>query len=132
MNADWKTQIARRPLLAGLLGAAGLGIAAGLVYVSPRWTRRRYPRTPYDDLLSQLSDRDNAAKLGAAVIAEQPQFDAKATAQALRARIGNGLFRRSLAGDLAQGHLVEIDGWVLPQSLAMMAGIAAKVPSATF
>ncbi len=126
MSGGWNTKITRRPLLVGLLSALGLGIAGGIAYELPRLMRRRYPPTPFDDLLSQLDDRDNAAKLGAAVIAEEPAFDAKAVAQALRMKIGKRPLDRAVDQDIVHGRLVEVQGWVLPETLALVSAIAAK------
>ncbi len=121
-----KTQIARRPLLAGLLGLAGLGIAGGLVYEVPRLGHRRYPRSKFDDLLGQLGDRDSAAKLGAAVLAARPGFTAQAAARTLREGPGKGSLAHAVDGDIAGSRLVQVQGWLLPESLVLVAGIAAN------
>ncbi len=126
MSGGWKSQIARRPLLAGLLGALGLGIAGGLVYEAPFLMHRRYKRTPFDDLLSQLADRDSAEKLGAAVLAQEPGFDAQNTARALRRKMGKASLAQIVARDIAQGQLFEVHGWVLPETLTMLSALAAK------
>jgi len=126
---SWTTKIARRPLLAGLVGVLGLGIAGGLLYEVPRLAHRRYPRTKFDDLLSQLDDRDSAAKLGATYIAQEPGFDAGAAAVALRHGPGNGSLPRAIDADIAQAHLASVHGWLVPESLALVAGIAAKFPA---
>ena len=54
----------RRALLAGL-AAAGGALAAGL-YRFTDLLVKHYPPTAHDDLLEQLGDRDQAARLGAA------------------------------------------------------------------
>ena len=125
-----KTRIARRPVLASLCALLGLGIAGTLIYEGPRLLERRYPRTKYDDLLDQLPDRESAAKLGHAVLAGEPRFDAKRAADALRHGAGHGSLSRALAADVVQGRMVEVQGWVLPDSLVLVAAIAAKTSGA--
>ncbi len=77
----------RRALMAGL-AAAGAVMAAGLYRFTDIFGKH-YPSTPYDDLLIQLADREQAAKLGAAV---RGTPDAQALAVRLRA---------GMSGDLA-------------------------------
>ncbi len=125
MSAGWTSQIARRRLLAGLLGALGLGIAGGLAYKAPSLMGHRYKRTPFDDLLSQLADRDSAGKLGAAVLAQEPGFDAQKAARALRAKLSKTPLAQIVARDVAQGRLVEVHGWVLPETLTTLSALAA-------
>ncbi len=85
---------------------------------------RKYPSTPYDDLLDQIVDRQPAARLGKAVIPAMPDFDAEALAAQLR-QPGFDLQRRART-DAAAGRLFEADGWVLPQSVARYAALAAQ------
>lgn len=87
---------------------------------------RRYPRTKFDDLLDQLTDRESAAKLGRAAIAETPHFDVKTAARALRTGSGEGSIAHAMDTDIAQGRLVIVQGWVLPESLVLVASIAAE------
>jgi hypothetical protein len=126
MSEGWKSAIARRPLLAGLVGVLGLGVAGGLVYEIPRLGRRQYKRTQFDDLLAQLDDRESAIRLGAAVTAEEPGFDAAMAARALRQGAGRGSLSRAVTADIAQGRLRIVHGWLVPESLALVAGIALK------
>jgi len=128
-----KTRIARRPVLASLCALFGLGIAGSLIYEGPRLFGRRYPRTKYDDLLDQLTDRESAAKLGNAAIAQAhndigPEFDEKRAAQDLRNGPGKGSLVRATALDIAHGRIIEVQGWVLPLSVVLAAGIAAQSP----
>lgn len=123
MSEKGKT-VGRRRLLTGILVL--LGAAGGLIYEYPRLIGRRYPRTPYDDLLAQLGDRERAAKLGTAVIAARPDFGAQAAAQALRSGLGRGSIARAVSADIAQGRLSTVQGWLLPESLILVSGIAAK------
>jgi hypothetical protein len=133
----WTARIARRPLLAGVLGIFGVGVAGGLVYEGVHVFGRRYPRTKYDDLLDQLADRESAAKLGRAAIAQAKGdsslarlFDTNAIAHELRAGAGKGSVSGAVAADVAAGKLVEIQGWILPVSLALVAVIAAETSGA--
>jgi hypothetical protein len=136
---SWKTDIARRPLLASLAGLFGVAVAGGLAYEGVHVFGRRYPRTKFDDLLDQLPDRESAAKLGRAAIAQvqgrYPDFparlaDSNAVAHELRTRAGRGSVSGAVAADIAAGKLVEIQGWVLPVSLALIAVIAAETSGA--
>ncbi len=126
MTQDWKSAISRRPVLSGLIAALSLAIAGGIAFEVPKFSRRRYKPSPYDDLLANLPDRENAARIGAAVIAESPAFDANQTARAL----GKSLADNSLAGvvsaDLAQGRMDEVRGWLLPHTLTQLCALAAK------
>lgn len=121
------SDIARRPVLAALLGAVGIGVAGGLIYEVPAFFHRRYRRTPFDDLLSLLADRDNAAKLGTAVLAIRPGFDPQSEARALRRAIGDNSLAQVVADDISHGRLVEIHGWLVPATLASLSALAAKV-----
>ena len=129
-----KTVIARRPLLAGLAGLFGVAVAGGLAYEGIHVFGRHYPRTKFDDLLDQLGDRESAAKLGHAAIAQMethtdvfPLFDVKAVARELRDGPGKGSVARAAEADIAQARLLEIQGWVLPRSLVAVTLIAAQM-----
>jgi hypothetical protein len=129
-----KTRIARRPVLASLCALLGLGIAGTLIYEGPRLLGRHYPRTKYDDLLDQLPDRESAAKLGHAAIAQMethtdvyPLFDVKTVARELRDGPGKGSIARATEADIAQARLLEVQGWVLPRSLVAVTLIAAEM-----
>jgi|HubBroStandDraft_5_1064220.scaffolds.fasta_scaffold599464_2 hypothetical protein len=138
MSERWTARIARRPLLAGVLGIFGVGVAGGLVYEGVHLFGRRYPRTKYDDLLDQLTDRESAAKLGRTVIAQPRRLspdaerlaDTDGIARKLRTGAGKGSVSGAVAADIAAGKLVEIQGWVLPVSLALVAVIAAETSGA--
>jgi hypothetical protein len=131
---NWKTTVARRPVLAGILGLLGVGAAGGLVYEAKHLFFRRYPRTAYDDILDQLEDRESAAKLGQSVWLELDKAPAGARltpaqmAAALRHGPGKGSLQRASGADAATGRIVEVHGWLIPTSVAMAGAIAAKVP----
>jgi len=110
----------RRRFIAGV-AAAGAAVAAGLYRFTDLFVKH-YPPTPYDDVLALLTDREQAAKLGASVPgASEP----KALAASLRTRLKPGLAAAAKA-DVAAGRIVEVDGWVLPGSVALLAALAAK------
>jgi len=124
--SGWKSEIARRPFLAGLFGLLGLGLIGGTAYEAAHAVNRRYAPTAFDDLLSQLSDRDDAERVGAAVLASAPEFDVRQVARELRQRIGGKPLADVLAADVAQGRFAEVSGWLLPQTLVWLCGLAAS------
>lgn len=123
------TGFSRRAVTVGGGIAAALGIAA-LGITVPRLFRRHYPRTPYDDLLVQLIDRDEAVKVGQWV-ADQlhapPRLGPKALAKTLRSRMERRTLAEVTNSDLAQGRLSEVKGWVLPETLVLLCLLAAWV-----
>ena len=127
MSLADKTPIARRPFLSGLLGLAALaGIAAlEAPRLFPRLFARRYPPTPFDDLLALLPDRESAARLGAVLVRGQPHDNARSMAARLRRKIGGHSLAIAIADDLAHDRLVEAEGWLLPESLAELCALAA-------
>jgi hypothetical protein len=116
----------RRAVIFGGLGALGLGLAAVLAVEAPRLFGARYRPTPFDDLLSQLPDRENAKVLGSAVLAKLKLFNAETAAAQLRARMKTASLGEAMKGDLRTRQLAEIHGWVLPQTLTTLCAIAAK------
>jgi hypothetical protein len=133
---SWKTDIARRPLLASLAGLFGVAVAGGLVYEGVHVFGHRYPRTKYDDLLDQLSDRESAAKLGQVVIAENekhvhpwPGTAPDEAATELRSGPGRGSLARAVDWDIdeSHSHLAMVEGWLIPFSLVQAAILAATV-----
>jgi hypothetical protein len=115
----------RRGVIAGL---AGLGaMAAASLYRFTDIFVKHYPPTPYDDVLAHLEDRAEAAKLGDVALHDLPDFNVEASAQRLRAALGHGNFREVVLADAETGRVVLVQGWVLPQSVAVLSAIAAKV-----
>ena len=112
----------RRSVIAGM-AAAGAAVAAGLYRFTDLFVKH-YPPTPYDDLLVQLEDRQQASKLGAN-LAQAP--DAPALAAELRAGLKPGALRAAAEADVAAGRLMEADGWVVPRVIALLSALAAKV-----
>ncbi|HXM00264.1 MAG TPA: hypothetical protein VN932_10070 [Rhizomicrobium sp.] len=124
--SHWKAEIARRPVLATLLGLFGLSLVGGTAYEAAHIIGRRYAPTAFDDLLSQLPDRDAAEKLGAVVLSNSPAFDVRKVARDLRAQIGTRTLSDVLGADAAQGRLAEVNGWLMPQTLVQLCGLAAS------
>src|SRR5205085_884429 len=68
MSTADRMLLARRPFLAGLMGVLALaGLAWEAPKVFPKLFARRYPPSPFDDLLALLPDRENAVRLGGAL-----------------------------------------------------------------
>jgi hypothetical protein len=111
----------RRTVIAGV-AAAGAAAVAGL-YRFTHVFARHYAPTPYDDLLGQLVDREEAAKLGAKMAGSA---NAATLASQLRATMHNGLAAAAVA-DARAGRVQELDGWLLPDSVALLSVLAAKV-----
>ncbi len=110
----------RRTVISGV-AIVGVAVAAGLYRFTGLFAKH-YPPTPYDDLLGQLADREHAAKLGAKVA---DSADTASLAARLRASLTGGLSAAVLA-DVQGGRVREVDGWVLPDSLALLSALAAR------
>jgi len=112
----------RRTLIAGVAGA-GAAVTAGFYRFTDLFVKH-YPPTPYDDVLAALVDREEAARLGA-LVGNAPAADV------LAARLRTILKPNGLSGaigsDIAAGRLTEVEGWVVPESLALLSALAAKV-----
>ena len=107
----------------------GIVAAVAAVAVSVReWPLRRhhpYRRTPYDDLLSNLGDRESSATFGRGAIKNAPGSSA-AIATLLRQRLKTSSLRALAARELSEGHVFVAGGWVVPESLALMCALAAR------
>jgi len=115
----------RRAMVAGGGVAAALG-AAALGLTLPRWLSHRYAPTPYDDLLGELVDREQAARLGAVARSELPAFSARAAARELRQRFEQRNLAEVLDADIREDRIAEVSGWLLPDSLAQLCTLAAS------
>jgi len=121
----------RRAVAIGGGIAAALGLTALGVTV-PRLLHR-HRATPYDDLLDQLVDREAAVKLGKIAYAKMGAMsgllDLTPKAPVLARELRQRLERRTLAevtrSDLAMGRLMEIKGWVLPETMVLLSVLAA-------
>ncbi|HEY3637166.1 MAG TPA: hypothetical protein VGK90_03360 [Rhizomicrobium sp.] len=126
MSVTGKAQITRRPLLKVLAGGAVVAVAGAALWEAPKFLASRHPASPYDDLLAQLPDRENAIRIGAAFLGTQPGFDAVKTAQALREKLASHNLQAVLENELAKAQVGEAHGWVLPQTLIALCALAAK------
>jgi hypothetical protein len=126
VSAVDKVNVTRRPVLAALLGLAGIALAAIAALEAPRLLSPRYAPSPYDDLLARLPDRESAARLGAAFLAENRLFDSDRSAKALRRRLATRTLDAAMDSDLAQTRMVEAHGWLLPETLVTLCALAAK------
>ena len=109
----------RRNVLAGLAVAAAAGGAAWKF----RLFRKHYPPTPYDDLLDQIADREPAILFGQTARKSLP--GAARLAAALR-RDGRTLAARA-AAEPGEAQIAEVAGWLVPQSVALYAALAAQI-----
>lgn len=113
--------VTRRPLVLSALALIGVGIAGGIA-VAPRLLKKRI-HSPYDDITDQISDQEQAVKVGDAVIAKLGTFDAAKSANMLRVRKGS--LMDMAKADIAASKTLEAKGWVLPESLALACAILA-------
>jgi len=109
----------RRGLLAGLV--AVLAMAGGAAWKF-RLFAKQYPPTPYDDLLGQITDREPAIVFGQAARKSLP--GAAQLAAGLR-RDRRSLAERA-AAEPGEAQIAEVAGWVVPQSVALYAAMAAQ------
>ena len=112
----------RRTVIASVV-AASAAVAAGL-YRFTDLVAKHYAPTPYDDVLARLMDRQQAARLGAKVTGTP---DPASLAAQLRLRLNPNGLAAAAQDDVAAGRVLEVDGWVLPQSVALLAALAARV-----
>ncbi len=112
----------RRGLLLG--GSALVLAAAGGAAWQWNLFGKHYPPTPYDDVLGRLRDRDWAQKFGAQALT--PNFRADAAAARLRQLLGNGDLESAALRDTQEGRVVEAAKWLVPESVAQMAMLAAS------
>ena len=115
----------RRNLI--LSAAAGMAALGGFGWSIRGLSVKHYPPTPYDDLFAQLRDRDAAARLGQEVLKGLPNLEASAAANIVRVRLGGKSLREAVATDAANGRLSDIQGWILPETLALLSALAARV-----
>ncbi|MBV9572148.1 MAG: hypothetical protein JO056_12990 [Alphaproteobacteria bacterium] len=116
----------RRTIVAG--SAAGLAIvAAGAIALRPdRLLRKRYPPTPYDDLLGLLTDRELARQIGRVYLSGHANFTSATAAGALRKHIAHRPLEIVLTDEVASGQLVEAAHWIMPETLVGLCALAAR------
>ncbi len=112
----------RRDVIAAI-AAAGVAVTAGLYRFTDLFMKH-YAPTPYDDLLMRLIDRGEAAKLGARVTGP---FNITAQSARLRATLRGQDLAAAANADIAAGHLVEVEGWVLPETVVLLSALADNV-----
>ena len=111
----------RRNLIAGI-AAAGAAVTAGVYRFTDLFVKH-YAPTPYDDVLAALMDREQAQKFGAVVTSP---LDAQSLAARLRPLLKSGGLDAAAKADVLAGRVVEADGWVVPESVALLSALAAK------
>jgi CRISPR/Cas system CMR subunit Cmr4 (Cas7 group RAMP superfamily) len=111
----------RRNMIAGVV-AAGAAVTAGLYRFTDLFVKH-YPASPYDDVLVHLTDREQAARLGAHVTGP---FDIKSQATRLRLMFQGQTFASAATADIATGRMVEVSGWLLPQTVVALSVLAAR------
>jgi hypothetical protein len=111
----------RRDVIAGLV-AAGVAVAAGLHRFTDLFVKH-YAPTPYDDVLARLTDREQAIRLGAAV---PGTLEPKMLAARLRASLGADGLAAAAEADIAAGRVMEVRGWILPESVALLSALASR------
>ena len=109
----------RRSLIAGL--AVALAAAGGAAWKF-RLFGKHYPPTPYDDLLAQIDDREPAILFGGVARRSLPAAPQLATQ--LR-RDGRSLSARA-AAEPGEAQIREVAGWIVPESVALYAALAAQ------
>jgi hypothetical protein len=112
----------RRGFLSG--AAAAIEVAAGGAAWKFHLFGPRYAPTPYDDLLNQITDRAPASVFGQAALKTMPGANAAALAHTLR---GKGTLAALAASDPAKDRVTEVSGWVVPETVARYAALAASV-----
>lgn len=116
-------RISRRFAIGAAASIAAIAVAVREIPAIVRALRTR--RTPYDDLLAAIDDREAAETIGRYALKSVPDFDRAKTAELLRARLHDSDLKQLTAAELSTGQTVEIAGWVFPRSLALMCALAA-------
>ena len=114
----------RREFLGGVLGGVVAIVAAGGAAWQFHLFGPHYPPTPYDDLLNQIADRKPARMFGEAALKTMPNASAASLARMLR---GQGSLADAGESDPAKDRVTEVAGWVVPESVARYAALAAAV-----
>ena len=115
----------RRALLLGS-GAVLATAAGGAAAWKLRLFGPHYPPTPYDDVLNRLPDREWARKFGLQALPTMPDFTPDAAAARLRALLGNETLQSAALRDADAGRVTEAANWLVPESVALIAALAAS------
>jgi hypothetical protein len=113
----------RRRDVAAAVVVAGAAATAGLYRFTDLFVKH-YAPTPYDDLLMRLTDREEAAKLGTQL---KGSFDVAAQSARLRDTFRRQDLAAAANADIAAGRLVEVEGWVLPETVVLLSALASRV-----
>jgi len=114
--------VKRRDVMAAVVAAAAAA-TAGLYRFTDLFVKH-YAPTPYDDLLMRLTDRGEAAKLGARM---KGSFDLASQSARLRDTFRKQDLVAATHADIAAGRLVEVGGWVLPETVVLLSALASRV-----
>ena len=106
------------------LGAAALAVLGGAALGYRRLFGRWYAPTPYDDLLHQIVDRGPAAQLGA-MAAKPCRVSMSPSWRPGCASPASACSRRARS-DAAAGRVMEVGGWIVPESVALYSALAAQ------
>jgi len=107
-----------------LMGSGALLAAAGAAAWLHKPLRKQYPASPYDDILAKVDDREWAAKFGVLALAAMPDFTPNNGAARLRPLLNKGSLQQVALRDVEAGRVMEIHGWLVPESIALMAALA--------
>jgi hypothetical protein len=110
-------KVSRRGFAFGASVLALLGAGAFIYRHAGRW----YAPTPYDDLLHQITDRQPAAALGKLT----GMTDTGPDRLAARLRQPGFKLAERARADAAAGRVVEADGWLVPETVALYAALAS-------
>jgi hypothetical protein len=116
-----RSKVTRR-IAIGVVAAAVAAVVA--VRELPLLRRHHYRRTPYDDLMTMLDDREAAAAFGKTVSAQA--LNPAALATLLRARLKTDSLAQVSQRELAQGHVLEVGGWIVPETFTLLCVLAAR------
>ena len=112
----------RRAILGGLGGGLAVALAAGGAAWKFHLFGKHYPPTPYDDLLNQIEDREPAIVFGGAARKSLPP----AAQLAVQLRKDGRSLRDRARMEPGENQIAEVAGWVVPQSVALYAALAAQ------
>jgi hypothetical protein len=124
MSEAWKAKITRRPFLVALGAVAGAAVAGSAMYEGVRFWHGGGGAS--GDLLASLGGREEVVLVGKAVLADMPKFRAAEAARALRRTAATKPLSELLTADAIEGRIIEAQGWVLPQTLALLCAVAAS------
>jgi hypothetical protein len=112
-----------RRVVVGVIATAVAAVVA--VRELPLLRRHRYKRTSYDDLMAKLDDREAAAKFGK-LLPNSVTLNSAALVTLLRARLKTDGLVQVSQRELAQGRVLEVGGWVVPETFTLLCVLAAR------